>query len=297
MMKINIDKNNKEVKDSLVRTISESNHHIDNDDIAKYIYNTMKENKSLNGTAFIDFEVKWDILYCTLGKYLEKFNNFNKGKSLLICFSRDKGKTQCSSYNKENNSITFNLMNIKKIFEDRHISSNYWFSLIMHEISHYIDLNLRTKNDVRSYFSLNSDAFSTSKQFVDVANRILYLFSPTEIQARLNEYYYGLKYGLLSKNDSIDSNKSDNVLLGNEMLGHIVSLENETDSYSIVLELLLAAKLHVKRLKNNPKYIQDTDFIWNDKEFEDQKQSLLRLYKKRLSSMERKAESIRKKFD
>jgi hypothetical protein len=245
---------------------------------------------------FIDFEVKWDILYCTLGKYLEKFNNFNKGKSLLICFSRDKGKTQCSSYNKENNSITFNLMNIKKIFEDRHISSNYWFSLIMHEISHYIDLNLRTKNDVRSYFSLNSDAFSTSKQFVDVANRILYLFSPTEIQARLNEYYYGLKYGLLSKNDSIDSNKSDNVLLGNEMLGHIVSLENETDSYSIVLELLLAAKLHVKRLKNNPKYIQDTDFIWNDKEFEDQKQSLLRLYKKRLSSMERKAESIRKKI-
>ena len=63
------------------------------------------------------------------------------------------------------------------IVDPRLLKSKRCFSVIMHEVSHFIDLGKRTKEP--------TDDLSNS---IPLLNNCTYLFRPTEIQARLAQY-------------------------------------------------------------------------------------------------------------
>ena len=87
-----------------------------------------------------------------------------------------------ASYDKTTNEIEIN--------SDRNIFYSKMKENIMHELSHFVDLNMRTKT-ASPAFQLST--YGETDAMAGIADDIIYLFNPTEIQARLTQFKQLLK--------------------------------------------------------------------------------------------------------
>lgn len=93
-----------------------------------------------------------------------------------------RGVNYVASYSKNNNEIEIN--------SDRNILLPKMKENIMHELSHFVDLNLRTKPRDPAF---RLSEYGEVDAMANIADDIIYLFSPTEIQARLTQFKQLLK--------------------------------------------------------------------------------------------------------
>lgn len=83
--------------------------------------------------------------------------------------------------------LTFPTLIINKKFFTKNISNDIIKTDIIHEITHLLD---RFEKEYVYYKDYDNDSFLKIK---NIGHQILYLFDPTEINARLNESYYDIK--------------------------------------------------------------------------------------------------------
>lgn len=191
-----------------------------------------------------------------------------------------------ASYSKRNNEIEIN--------SDRRFHfGNRLKETVMHELSHFVDSNLRTKpNSMAQRFTPNGE----NDLPTTFTNEILYYFSPTEIQARLTQYKYFLERQPQMAERSIRDEYAENVL----KLGYMQTLveivdgcEYGTNSEDII-QMLGNAASATRVTKRGGDYDQSAYLNgMSFNEFSTQQQKISRILKKRLKSMTQKALKIK----
>lgn len=208
---------------------------------------------------------------------------------------------------------------ILKIYKNCPKDIEYIKRVVTHELSHAVDKSKRTKTDFDTSDTVN--AYSDNAKEFQVANTIMYLFRPTEIQARLSEYQSLLKsrpklttcYVFNQKNDILNNQKQyvlqkevDNCLKLKDMYYYFNKLKNydytsgELDDgidYTQVLLLIgsIRRDIFTNRMKEIGKPINQSKFDngFNHKQFYKIKNNVIRLLHKRLNNMITKARKIK----
>ena len=110
---------------------------------------------------------------------LSQFNKyFNCNRPLNVIVGTD-GR-DAAAYYRETNTIKID----KNSFFTR---NDRLKEAIMHELSHFVDQNMRTVPDYTGKF------YNDSSYKAKIANDIMYYFRPTEMQARLTQFKYAIK--------------------------------------------------------------------------------------------------------
>ena len=147
-----------------------------------------------------------------------KFNPYFDGADLNVAIENETGNV--ASY--EHKTNTLYVPNSSSFYRNGRLKE-----VIMHELSHYIDNNLRTKPDFAN------KRYYDDAEAADLANDILYYFKPTEMQARLTQYKYFLEKYPFYARKPLTFKASENVLHLEYMQDLIEKIENEKfeDSY------------------------------------------------------------------
>lgn len=195
------------------------------------------------------------------------------------------GGASIASYDYKTNEIEIN----KQRFNSRYSAKES----IMHELSHFIDLNARTKapNPPRQ-FSTNGpkDIHAT------FANDILYFFRPTEMQARLTQYAYFLKEHPEFASKKLIMHENEKVLkIGymRTLLAIFNGAQYNSPSEDIVQ--MVANIASYDRVEKRGGTYSNSAF-WEDmskKEFILQKEKISKILTKRLKSFVNKAAKIK----
>ena len=163
----------------------------------------------------------------------------------------------------------------------------------MHELSHFVDSNLRTKPYSMTQSFTTDGVTDTATKFT---NDILYYFNPTEIQARLTQYKYFLERQPRMSKRSIKSEYAERVLKL-EYMETLIEIVDEciygTKSEDIIQMLGNAAS--DARVKKRGGSYDQTAFLggMSFREFYMQQQKISRILRKRLKSMTQKALKIK----
>lgn len=164
---------------------------------------------------------------------------------------------------------------------------------IIHELTHFIDLNQRTKPSVGPLSYSKTGITDTITEFV---NDILYYFNPSEMQARLSQYGYFLKQNADATNSDIYSYDSEKVL----KLGYMETLIEITNGAtygkpSEEIIQMLAYSASYSRIKNRGGNISNsayTEGLTID-DFNEQKTKIVNILSHRLEKMKKKAMKIK----
>ena len=170
--------------------------------------------------------------------------------------------------------------------------------IIMHELSHFVDNSSRTKTDVDNIVYPN----------LEFINQCMYYYRPTEIQARLVEYANRLRRNPFFIKLKITDTRVNSALHINEMQQFLDMVKNARFSRILSPEMALviglfyaeASKRAMRRhgtdkvedVKDYVKRLSDYKNI-SEQEFESRKQTMVKIYEKRLRSMMNKALKIK----
>lgn len=190
-----------------------------------------------------------------------------------------------ASYNEKTNEIEIN----EKKYNGRFSSKE----LIMHELSHFIDLNARTK-------PINPPTQYTPNGPTDLpvkfSNDILYFFRPTEMQARLTQFTYFLKSNPDCARKDLTSIENEKVLK-TEYMSILIEIVEGTEYYKTSGEIvqILANSASCDRVKKRGGGYERSAFLdgMSESEFNVQKQKIISILKKRLNSFKQKALKIK----
>lgn len=193
-----------------------------------------------------------------------------------------------ASYNVKTNEIEINEKKYNGKFSSK--------ETIMHELSHFIDLNARTK-------PLNPPTQYTPNGPIDLpvkfSNDILYFFRPTEIQARLTQFTYFLKSNPDCAKKDLSSFENEKVLKADYM-STLIEIVEGSDYYKASGEIvqILANSASYNRVKKRGGGYERSAFLDNmsESEFNVQKQKIISILKKRLKSFKQKALKIKYDF-
>ena len=164
---------------------------------------------------------------------------------------------------------------------------------LMHELSHFVDTNLRTKPYTNTQIFTPGGPSDTSAKFV---NDILYYFSPTEMQARLTQFKYFLERQPQMAKRSIKDHFNEKVL-NLDYMETLISIVDGcvygTRSEDII-QMLGNAASNARVKKRGGSYDQ-TAFLggMSEQEFDEQQKKISRILSKRLKSMTQKALKIK----
>lgn len=206
---------------------------------------------------------------------------FKSDKDLMVAIEE---KPNCvASYEQETNTIFINgsssFYNTERMKE-----------AIMHELSHFVDQNMRTSQD------FSGKRYSDKEDAAKVTNEILYYFRPTEMQARLVQYKYFLEQYPFYRRKPLSYKHSENVLHLDYMADLIDEVENEDWYYShfgIVHRLaFMESKRRAQQRGGNstPGFARGFN---SEKEFNSQKDKIVNRLKKRLDIFAKKAAKIK----
>lgn len=119
---------------------------------------------------------------------------------------------------------------------------------VSHELSHYIDNNMRTKKSTRSNFN---DKFLTYEE--KFANSVAYAFRDTEMQARLNEYYMLIKNNKLFRSNLMDGDIVLHISDMEKIINKLKKLEPIKDNFAIrCIFTIFAASKRNSNIDNIP---------------------------------------------
>ena len=211
-----------------------------------------------------------------------KFNPYFGGVDLNVAI--ENGTGDVASY--EHKTNTLYVSNSSSFYRNGRLKE-----AIMHELSHYVDKNLRTKPDFAN------KKYSDDTDVAKLANDILYYFSPTEMQARLTQYKYFLEKYPFYARKPLTFKEAENVLHLEYMQDLIEEIENEEfeNSYFGIVHRI-AYQESVKRTQRRGGGIPGFLFGFKDEnEYNSQKSKLISRLAKKLSLFSQKAGKI--KFD
>ena len=211
---------------------------------------------------------------------------FKVSKPLTVVLVNDDDAGFVATYSKNNNEIEINT-------DERFHFGNRLKETLMHELSHFVDNNLRTKPYANVQSFAPDDPGDVPTKFV---NDILYYFNPSEIQARLTQYKYFLERQPQMVKQSIKNHFSEKVLKLDYMETLISIVDGcvyGTKSEDIIQMLGNAASN--SRVKKRGGDYDQTAFLngMSFHEFYLQQQKISRILKKRLKSMTQKALKIK----
>ena len=170
--------------------------------------------------------------------------------------------------------------------------------IIMHELSHYIDLTKRMG-------TYTDDVGFPSAQFIDCC---IYWFKPTEIQARLVEYAYRLKRSPRFARYNLSHPVPNSSLRMKEMQEYINRIKSaKFDNTKLNADMALVIGIFYQEAAKRAQRRHGTDvqgvkpylkqlIDWQNmtpEDFETKRKLLLKIYEKRLRSMKNKALKIR----
>lgn len=113
---------------------------------------------------------------------INKYQNyFNNNKPLNISYIYNDNILDVAIYNYASNTITLNFGLIS------HMDINSIIASIMHELTHMVNFNKGNETTLSRYDINNKTPDA------DIINRYTYLFNPSEMQARLSQYYHYCK--------------------------------------------------------------------------------------------------------
>lgn len=211
-----------------------------------------------------------------------KFNPYFGGADLNVAI--ENGTGDVASYEHKTNTVY--VSNSSSFYRNGRLKE-----AIMHELSHYVDKNLRTKPDFAN------KRYSDDTEVAELANDILYYFSPTEIQARLTQYKYFLEKYPFYARKPLTFKEAENVLHLEYMQDLIEEIENEEfeDSYFGIVHRIVYQE-SVKRTQRRgggiPGFLSG---FKDENEYNSQKSKLISRLTKKLSLFSQKAGKI--KFD
>lgn len=164
---------------------------------------------------------------------------------------------------------------------------------IIHELTHFVDLNQRTKPRI-GFLSFSKTVIAdTITEFV---NDILYYFNPSEMQARLSQYGYFLKQNANAVNSNIYSYDTEKVLKLGYMETLIEIAKGATyGKPSEEIIQMLAYSASYSRIKNRGGNISNsayTEGLTID-DFNEQKTKIVNILSHRLEKMKKKAMKIK----
>jgi len=243
---------------------------------------------------------------------LELFNI--NGKELKVQFKDAPNDNYGNSYGSYNS-----YSHILYIYKNCPKDTEYIKRIIAHELSHSIDKSKRSKTDFDTQKTV--EAYSGDTKEYKVASAIMYLFRPTEIQARLTEYQALLKsrpklvncYVFTLDNNILSDPKTwvlqqevnsclkikDMYYFLNKLKNYDYTsgqLDNDVD-YAQVLLLLSSIRYDIftGRMGERGKYVNQDKFNgdFNSKEFYKMKKNLIKLLRKRINDMIAKARKIK----
>ena len=164
---------------------------------------------------------------------------------------------------------------------------------IMHELTHFLDDNKRTKPKVGA---LSFDKDSVNDTRTEFVNDILYYFNPSEIQARLTQYYYFLKQNPYMVSSDIQSYDNERVL----KIGYMETLLEIANgatygkpSEEIIQALAYAASY--SRIRKREGHVGNSAYMegMSEDEFNEQKNKITNILSQRLEKMKKKALKIK----
>ena len=213
---------------------------------------------------------------------IAKINPYFKARDLNVTI--ENGTRDVASY--EHKTNTLYVSNSSSFYRNGRLKE-----AIMHELSHYVDNNLRTKPD------FTNKKYSDDTEAAELSNDILYYFSPTEMQARLTQYKYFLEKYPFYARKPLTFKEAENVLHLEYMQDLIEEVENEEfeDSYFGIVHRIVyqeSVKRTQRRGEGTPGFLYG---FRNENEYNSQKNKLISRLTKKLSLFSHKAGKI--KFD
>lgn len=211
-----------------------------------------------------------------------KVNPYFGGTDLNVAI--ENGTGDAASY--EHKTNTLYVSNSSSFYRNGRLKE-----AIMHELSHYVDKNLRTKPD------FTDKRYSDDTEVAELANDILYYFSPTEMQARLTQYKYFLEKYPFYERKPLTFKEAENVLHLEYMQDLIEEIEYEDyeDSYlGIVHRIVYQESVKRTQRRGNGKAGFLSGFK-DENEYIKQKGKLISRLTKKLTDFKHKAAKI--KFD
>lgn len=166
---------------------------------------------------------------------------------------------------------------------------------IMHELSHFVDLNMRTK-PADPAFKLSD--YGETDALANIADDIIYLFSPTEIQARLTQFKQLLKRMPNQSRKNLTEHFNEKCLRLEHMKDLIDIFNDCRYGYkSEEIVQMVAYSMSFSRIKRRGGNVDNA--AWGEtiteEEFNEQKEKIGRTLEKRLRNMWQKASKL--KFD
>ena len=164
---------------------------------------------------------------------------------------------------------------------------------IIHELTHFVDLNQRTKPRTGVLSYSKTGIGDTITEFV---NNILYYFNPSEMQARLSQYGCFLGQNANAANSNIYSYDSEKIL----KLGYMETLIEITNGAtygkpSEEIIQMLAYSASYSRIKNRGGSISNSAYTegMTIDEFNKQKTKIVNVLNNRIEKMKKKAMKIK----
>ena len=192
-----------------------------------------------------------------------------------------------ASYNFSTNEIEIN--------SGKYVLPSKMKENIMHELSHYIDLNLRTKPKDPA-FKLSD--YGETDAMAKIADEIIYLFSPTEMQARLTQFKQLLKRCPGQSTKSLTEHFNERCLKLAQMKELLDIFNDCRYGYkSDEIVQMVAYSTSYSRLKRKGNNVENAAWgtYMSENEFNQQKEKIGKVLEKRLNLMQQKASKI--KFD
>lgn len=192
-----------------------------------------------------------------------------------------------ASYDREANEIEINA--------GRYISPSKMKEAIMHELSHFVDLNMRTKPSDPA-FKLSD--YGETDTMARIASDIIYFFSPTEIQARLTQFKQFLKNSPAQSRERLTEPFNEKCLrlsYMEDLLKIFGDCRYGCKSEDIVQ--IVAYSTSFSRIRRKGGDVENAAWgeSMSEREFNEQKEKIGRILEKRLRNMWQKASKI--KFD
>ena len=209
---------------------------------------------------------------------------FKTGKPLIV--TPKDSVNGVAAYNPQTNEIE---INTDPIFHRNGRTKES----IMHELTHFLDDNKRTKPKVGA---LSFDKDSVNDTRTEFVNDILYYFNPSEIQARLTQYYYFLKQNPYMVSSDIQSYDNERVL----KIGYMETLLEIANgatygkpSEEIIQALAYAASY--SRIRKREGHVGNSAYMegMSEDEFNEQKNKITNILSQRLEKMKKKALKIK----
>lgn len=140
---------------------------------------------------------------------------FNGSKPLEILCIYDSDTLDVAKYDYVSNSITLNFGPIS------HMDINSIIASIMHELTHMVNFSKGNETTLSRY-DINHNTPDA-----DIINRYTYLFNPSEMQARLSQYYHYCK--LYNKPIGLYTPQIENILCLSEMKKMVNNIDRNID--------------------------------------------------------------------